>query len=181
MDGTSERPLEGLSLIGAAAAAPGDRTFHGTDARFGERLDPGFHAATPADVERATWVAESAFVACATSAPAARAALLRRIDGGNPDRSGRPQPDVHSMHRLLGPGARFGASNFPLPFSVAARSRGMPSGPFSLLFDDGNAVGQALVRNALVRAVGVTGSHAGEQALMRLAAEHPEPIPITPR
>jgi NADP-dependent aldehyde dehydrogenase len=49
---------------------------------------------------------------------------------------------------------------------------------FSLLFDDGFEVGQALVRHPLVRAVGFTGSRSGGLALARLAAERPEPIPV---
>jgi len=42
-----------------------------------------------------------------------------RIDKGNPDRQPLPKPDVRSMSRALGPVGVFGASNFPLAFSVA--------------------------------------------------------------
>jgi 2,5-dioxopentanoate dehydrogenase len=42
-----------------------------------------------------------------------------RIDHGNPDRKPLPKPDVRSMLRPLGPVVVFGASNFPLAFSVA--------------------------------------------------------------
>ncbi|WP_116108588.1 aldehyde dehydrogenase (NADP(+)) [Lewinella sp. IMCC34191] len=42
-----------------------------------------------------------------------------RIDRANPDREPLPKPDVRSMLRPLGPVAVFGASNFPLAFSVA--------------------------------------------------------------
>ena len=42
-----------------------------------------------------------------------------RIDPGAPDREPLPKPDVRSMWRPLGPVAVFGASNFPLAFSVA--------------------------------------------------------------
>ncbi len=41
-----------------------------------------------------------------------------RIDTANPDRT-PPKPDLRSMLRPLGPVAIFGASNFPLAFSVA--------------------------------------------------------------
>jgi NADP-dependent aldehyde dehydrogenase len=117
------------------------------------------------------------------------------------------------MLRPLGPVAVFGASNFPLAFSVAggdtasALAAGnpvivkahpahpgtselvgkliqkavmdshFPSGTFSLLFDAGIEVGSALVQNPAIKAVAFTGSAAGGQALMRLAAERPEPIP----
>lgn len=42
-----------------------------------------------------------------------------RIDPAQPDRKPAPAPDVRSMLRPLGPVAVFGASNFPLAFSVA--------------------------------------------------------------
>jgi NADP-dependent aldehyde dehydrogenase len=42
-----------------------------------------------------------------------------RIDHDEPDRKPAPKPDVRSMLRPLGPVAVFGASNFPLAFSVA--------------------------------------------------------------
>jgi NADP-dependent aldehyde dehydrogenase len=42
-----------------------------------------------------------------------------RIDTGNPDRKPIPKPDVRSMQKALGPVGIFGASNFPLAFSVA--------------------------------------------------------------
>lgn len=42
-----------------------------------------------------------------------------RIDTAQPDRKPLPKPDVRQMHIPLGPVAIFGASNFPLAFSVA--------------------------------------------------------------
>ncbi len=42
-----------------------------------------------------------------------------RIDDGDPERKPFPRPDIRSMLRPLGPVAVFGASNFPLAFSVA--------------------------------------------------------------
>ncbi len=42
-----------------------------------------------------------------------------RIDTAQPDRKPLPKPDVRSMLRPLGPVVVFGASNFPLAFSVA--------------------------------------------------------------
>jgi 2,5-dioxopentanoate dehydrogenase len=136
-----------------------------------------------------------------------------RIDDADRDRKPFPRPDVRSMLRPLGPVAVFGASNFPLAFSVAggdtvsalaagnpvivkahpahpgtseltgkviqtaARECGLPSGVFSLLFDSGIEVGTALVQHPAVKAVAFTGSASGGQALMRLAAQRPEPIP----
>ncbi len=60
----------------------------------------------------------------------------------------------------------------------AVREGGLPEGSFSLLFDRGWEVGQALVRHPLVQAVGFTGSLAGGRALLDLAAARPEPIPV---
>src|SRR5436305_5350862 len=46
-------------------------------------------------------------------------AVNARIDPALPDRQPLPRPDIRSMLRALGPVAVFGASNFPLAFSVA--------------------------------------------------------------
>src|SRR5690606_37299536 len=45
--------------------------------------------------------------------------LDARVDLGDPARQPSPKPEVRSMRRGLGPVAVFGASNFPLAFSVA--------------------------------------------------------------
>ena len=139
--------------------------------------------------------------------------LDARIDAGDPQRH-PPKPDVRSLRRGVGPVVVFGASNFPLAFSVAggdtasalaagcpvickahpshpgtsrlageailaaAAATGMPTGVFALLFDDGHEVGGALVRHPKIKAVGFTGSRTGGEALMRIAAERPEPIPV---
>ncbi|QEC45202.1 aldehyde dehydrogenase (NADP(+)) [Pseudobacter ginsenosidimutans] len=42
-----------------------------------------------------------------------------RIDTGNPERTPLPKPDLRFMHIPIGPVVVFGASNFPLAFSVA--------------------------------------------------------------
>lgn len=42
-----------------------------------------------------------------------------RIDRADPNRKPAPKPDIRSMLRPLGPVVVFGASNFPLAFSVA--------------------------------------------------------------
>ena len=60
----------------------------------------------------------------------------------------------------------------------AVRECGLPEGTFSLLFDAGFEVGQALVQHPLVKAVGFTGSLKGGRALTDLAAARPEPIPV---
>lgn len=45
--------------------------------------------------------------------------VMARIDRAQPDRKPQPRPDIRSMLRPLGPVVVFGASNFPLAFSVA--------------------------------------------------------------
>lgn len=45
--------------------------------------------------------------------------LDARIDRADPERQPAPKPDLRSMRRPLGPVVVFGASNFPLAFSVA--------------------------------------------------------------
>ena len=59
----------------------------------------------------------------------------------------------------------------------AARSCSMPEGVFSLLNGPANALGEDLVRDPRICAVGFTGSRAGGLALARLAAARPTPIP----
>src|SRR5207248_9433120 len=60
----------------------------------------------------------------------------------------------------------------------AVRQCGLPEGVFSLLFDAGNEVGTALVKQPLVKAAGFTGSRIAGKILMNLAATRPEPIPF---
>ncbi|HVT72744.1 MAG TPA: aldehyde dehydrogenase (NADP(+)) [Lacunisphaera sp.] len=60
----------------------------------------------------------------------------------------------------------------------AVRDCGLPEGTFSLLFDAGFEVGQALVKHPGIKAVGFTGSVQGGRALLDLAAARPEPIPV---
>ncbi len=54
----------------------------------------------------------------------------------------------------------------------------LPSGVFSLVFDDGIALGTALVQHPAISAVAFTGSRTGGRALMDLAAAREAPIPV---
>ncbi|SEG30579.1 NADP-dependent aldehyde dehydrogenase [Bryocella elongata] len=136
-----------------------------------------------------------------------------RIDRALPGRKPLPRPDLRSVLMPLGPVAVFGASNFPLAFSVAGgdtasalaagnpvvvkahpahpgtseiaalaiaqavSESALPAGIFSMLFDDGIAVGQQLVQHPAIEAVAFTGSHRAGRALMDLCASRPRPIP----
>ena len=137
-----------------------------------------------------------------------------RIDPAMPDRKPMPRGDLRQRHIPMGPVAVFGASNFPLAFSVAggdtasALAAGCPvvvkghpahpgtselvglaiqravkqcnlhEGVFSLLFGAGNEVGQTLVADPRIKAVGFTGSRGGGLAIQKIAQSRPEPVPV---
>lgn len=58
----------------------------------------------------------------------------------------------------------------------AAERTNMPKGVFSMIF--GNGVGEWLVKHPQIQAVGFTGSLRGGNALSKMAAERPQPIPV---
>ncbi len=136
------------------------------------------------------------------------------IDHGDRARQPQAKPDVRRMLLPLGPVAVFGASNFPLAYSVAggdtasALAAGcpvvvkahpahpgsselvgavitaavarlqLPAGTFSLLHGRTHATGAKLVAHAAIAAVGFTGSHQGGRALLDVAAQRAQPIPV---
>lgn len=136
-----------------------------------------------------------------------------RIDHADPGRT-PPKPDLRMRMIPLGPVVVFGASNFPLAFSVAGGDTasafaagccvvvkghpahpgtselvagaiaeavsefGLPGGVFSLLNGTENSLGEALVKDSRIAAVGFTGSRAGGLALMKHAASRSVPIPV---
>lgn len=136
------------------------------------------------------------------------------IDTAIPDRTPLPRVDIRKMMMPIGPAVVFGASNFPMAFSVAggdtvsalaagcpvvvkahpahpgasalvaevimkaAQKHNLPEGVFSHLFDDGYAVGEALVKHPKTKIVTFTGSLKGGMALVKMARERDEPIPV---
>ncbi|MFN3305504.1 MAG: aldehyde dehydrogenase family protein, partial [Roseateles sp.] len=140
--------------------------------------------------------------------------LEARIDPALPDRAPLPRPSLRLRNVPLGPVAVFGASNFPLAFSVAGgdtasalaagcpvivkahsahpgvselvgravqaavAKRGLPDGVFAMLHGDGREIGQGLVADPRIKAVGFTGSRSGGLALVRTAQARPVPIPV---
>lgn len=258
--------LHGLNLIGSETTG-GATTFRGVNPATSQPLDPPFHEAGEAEVDRALRLAESAFQDFRHLGVARRAAFLSsiaakiegddalltraneetglplerlrgergrtvgqlrlfarlveegswvgaRIDRADPNRKPVPKPDLRRMLIPLGPVVIFAASNFPLAFSVAggdsvsalaagcpvvvkahpahpgtservgviiqaaARESGLPAGVFSLLHGRSHELGAALVKHALTRAVGFTGSLRAGRALFNAAAARPEPIPV---
>jgi NADP-dependent aldehyde dehydrogenase len=118
-----------------------------------------------------------------------------------------PRPDLRRMLIPVGPVAVFGASNFPLAFSVPGGdtasalaagcpvvAKAHPSHPATsrrayevmaavlpdgvLGLVEGYEAGAALVQHPEIKAVGFTGSTAGGRALFDLAAARAEPIPF---
>lgn len=136
-----------------------------------------------------------------------------RVDKADPART-PPKPDIRSMQKAIGPVGVFGASNFPLAFSVAggdttsalaagcpvvfkahpahpgtcemvgmaimraAKKSGMPEGTFSMVHGKSTAVGLAIVRHTLIKAIGFTGSYRGGKTLFDVANSRPVPIPV---
>ncbi|MCF7532309.1 aldehyde dehydrogenase (NADP(+)) [Pseudomonas petrae] len=58
----------------------------------------------------------------------------------------------------------------------AAERTGMPAGVFNMIY--GGGVGEWLVKHPSIQAVGFTGSLKGGNALCKMAAERPQPIPV---
>ncbi|MEX0937941.1 MAG: aldehyde dehydrogenase (NADP(+)) [Pirellulales bacterium] len=209
--------LHGKQLLGADTSTEGSQTFTATNPASGESLQPEFHEATDAEIDRAMHLSYGAFTPMARTTGAQRSALLEavadsimalgdvllqranaetglplarltgergrtvnqakmfarlakdgswvdaRIDRAQPDRQPLPKPDVRRMLYPLGPVAVFGASNFPLAFSVAggdtvsALAAGCPvvvkahpahPGTSELV---GRAIGEALQQTGLPR------------------------------
>ncbi len=136
------------------------------------------------------------------------------IDNALPYRQPAARPDIRKMLIPVGPVVVFGASNFPLAFSVAggdtasalaagcpvivkahpahpgtnalvaeaikkaAQKHELPEGVFSILYDDGYAIGEALVKHPKTKIVTFTGSYKGGMALVKMAQQRDEPIPV---
>ena len=62
--------------------------------------------------------------------------------------------------------------------SAAAQECGLPNGTYSHLSGPSNELGATLVSHSAIKAVGFTGSRAGGVALLKIAAQRAEPIPV---
>lgn len=60
----------------------------------------------------------------------------------------------------------------------AVTALGLPAGTFSFIQDSGYESGKLLVQHPVAKAVGFTGSQIGGMALVKLASEREEPIPV---
>lgn len=93
-----------------------------------------------------------------------------RIDRARPDRTPLPKPDVRRMLVPLGPVAVFGASNFPLAFSVAGGDTASAIGAGCPVVCKGHPAHPGtseLVAGALARAAERTGFHPGTFSLVQ--------------
>ncbi|MEM5384829.1 aldehyde dehydrogenase (NADP(+)) [Paraburkholderia phymatum] len=87
-----------------------------------------------------------------------------RIDRAQPDRTPLPRPDLRQYRVAVGPVAVFGASNFPIAFSVAGgdTASALAAGcPVVVKAHPGHMVTSELVADAIVRAVAKSGLPAG--------------------
>jgi 2,5-dioxopentanoate dehydrogenase len=92
-----------------------------------------------------------------------------RIDRAQPDRTPTPRPDLRSMLVPLGPVAVFGASNFPLAFSVAggdSASAFAAGCPVIVKAHPSHPGTSELVAEAIVAAVRASDLHPGSFALL---------------
>ncbi|MCB9885265.1 MAG: aldehyde dehydrogenase (NADP(+)) [Planctomycetes bacterium] len=165
--------MRGEHFLAGAAETEGGETFTAIDPHSGKAIGPSYAEATAAQVERACAAAAAAKLPLLATAPAQRAALLRRIadgllelgdelltcycaetalpkgraeaergrtvgqlrlyadlveagswvdariDRADQQRQPMPKPDLRRMLVGIGPVVVFGASNFPLAYSVA--------------------------------------------------------------
>src|SRR5215468_5815774 len=92
-----------------------------------------------------------------------------RIDRAIPDRQPAPKPDLRRMLIPIGPVAVFGASNFPLAFSVAGgdTASALAAGcPVVVKAHHAHPGTSEMVARAIVKAVGETGMPAGVFSLL---------------
>ena len=92
-----------------------------------------------------------------------------RRDAPDPDRAPLPKPDLRLMQRAIGPVAVFGASNFPLAFSVAGgdTASALAAGcPVVVKGHPGHPGTGAIVGEAMAEAVRETGMPEGTFSLV---------------
>ena len=92
-----------------------------------------------------------------------------RIDTADLNRKPAPKPDLRSMYRPLGPVVVFGASNFPLAFSVAGgdtASAFAAGNPVIVKAHPAHPATSELVGQAIVEAVRECGLHEGVFSLI---------------
>jgi alpha-ketoglutaric semialdehyde dehydrogenase len=95
--------------------------------------------------------------------------LDRRHDAALPDRTPLPRPDLRLMQRPVGPVAVFGASNFPLAFSVAGgdTASALTAGcPVVVKGHEAHPGTSEIVAQAIAAAIAAEGLHPGVFSLV---------------
>lgn len=219
----TDTEIDAATSAAAEAARPLAKAGNATVAALLEAIGDGLEARSKEIVAQAD--AETALgetrltgeLARTTGQLRAFAELVRTGEHLEPivdETDGQGRPDVRRILVPIGPVAVFGASNFPLAFSVpggdtasalaaacpvvakghpshpgtselcgsvigdAVKAAGLPPGSFSLAQGAGAHVGERLVTDPNIRAVGFTGSTPVGRALFDLAAKRPTPIPV---
>ncbi|MEM1285476.1 MAG: aldehyde dehydrogenase (NADP(+)) [Pseudomonadota bacterium] len=96
--------------------------------------------------------------------------LDRRYDEALPDRAPLPRPDLRMMQMPMGPVAVFGASNFPLAFSVAGgdTASALAAGcPVVVKGHEAHPGTSEIVAAAIDAAIRATGMHPGTFSLVQ--------------
>ncbi len=215
--------LTGEQLIGYGVSLDGSTIFNAVNPTNGDKLEPVYHEATSAEVDRAFLDAEKAFPIYRRKSPTQKADFLEhiagellvlgdqliqrcieetglpqarltgergrtinqlklfadvvrkgswvdaRIDTALPDRKPVPKADLRRMLIPLGPVGIFGASNFPLAFSVAGgdTASALAAGcPVVVKAHPAHPGASELVGRAIVRAARETGMPDGVFSLV---------------
>ncbi|WP_193046654.1 aldehyde dehydrogenase (NADP(+)) [Mycolicibacterium baixiangningiae] len=179
--------VDAACAAAAEAFGPYRATTSDRRARFLEAIADGLAAITDDLVRRAH--AESGLPEARLTGEAARttgqlrlfAAVLRegswngvRIDPAQPDRTPLPRPDLRQRAVPLGPVAVFGASNFPLAFSVAGgdTASALAAGcPVVVKAHDAHPGTSELVGRVITDAVAAAGLPAGTFSLLYVGQE----------
>lgn len=177
-----ESHVDAACAAAAQAFGPYRSTTAEQRAQFLETVAAGIEAIKTELVQRA--VAESGLPEARITGEVGRttgqlrlfAAVLRegswngaRIDPAQPERSPLPRPDIRQRAVPLGPVAVFGASNFPLAFSVAGgdTASALAAGcPVVVKAHDAHPGTSELVGSAITRAVAEAGMPAGTFSLL---------------
>ena len=216
-------PLTGQNFIGNARSSGGEKVFRAFNPSLNMEIEPGFHEATPVEIDRAMKLSEAAFVEYRRRAPSERAAFIRaiaaeieklgdelverataetalptgritgergrttgqlrmfadlveegswvdaRIDHADPNRKPAPKPDIRRALAAIGPVVVFGASNFPLAFSVAGgdTASALAAGCSVVIKAHPSHPGTSeLVMGAILRAVKATGMPDGVVSML---------------
>ncbi|MET4167808.1 MULTISPECIES: aldehyde dehydrogenase (NADP(+)) [Gordonia] len=177
-----EADVARATAAAAAAFGPYRATASEHRAQFLSTIADNLDAATDVLVERA--VAETGLPAARITGEVGRtsgqlrlfASVLRegswhgaRIDPARPDRTPLPRADIRQRKIPLGPVAVFGASNFPLAFSVAGgdTASALAAGcPVVVKAHDAHPGTSELVGRLIADAVAATGMPAGTFSLL---------------